>query len=126
MTRKDFKAFLRRAPSFVAGLVAITACLLGGYALQEATDVPVPPSVLGLVLYAALLLLVPAAKRATRPAATMLVRILGALIVPPFVALWLFRDAVAPDVPSILAILTGTSLLSAFVTAALYRRLSRG
>lgn len=125
MSRKDPARILRDLPSVAGGLLVLIACLGAGYGVQALTQLPVPPSVIGLALYAALLLFVPGAERLTKPAAGLLVRLLGALIVPPFVALWLFRETVAADAAPILLILTATSIASAFVTAAVYRQLTR-
>ena len=126
MPRKRIATHLRRAGRFVAGFAIIVLCLASAHLLLGCLPLPLPAPVLGLVLYAALLAASGRVRQVSEGAASLFTSYLGAFIVPPFMALWLFRSEVEANLVAVLFVITATSLLSAVVTASVFRLLAGG
>lgn len=119
------RARLRGVPRRLPGIAGAVLCLIAGRALVTWADLPLPGAVAGLVLYAAVLLVLPPLRSLAEPGAALLTGLLGALIVPPFVGLVLFAPLLQANWQPVVAILILTTLLSGFVTAFLYRAMGR-
>lgn len=93
---------------------------IAGAALAARLALPVPGAILGLIAYAGWL----ASGRAvawSRPGAALLVRWIGAMIVPALVGLEAYATKLAGAALPLAALMVGTTLVTAVTTAALYR-----
>ncbi|OYU16166.1 MAG: hypothetical protein CFE37_02130 [Alphaproteobacteria bacterium PA4] len=104
----------------VPGLLLCVGLALAGQALAAALQLPVPGAVLGLLAYLLLLLLVPAARH-TRAGAALLVRWIGAMLVPALIGLHAALPLLAAAALPVMLLLVGTTLVTALATAWLYR-----
>lgn len=92
-------------------------------AAWAALDVPGP--ILGLAAYLGLLALWPAFGALTLPAARLLTRFLGALIVPAAVGLAAFAPFVAEAALPLAVVLVASTVVTGITTALLYAGLKR-
>jgi putative effector of murein hydrolase LrgA (UPF0299 family) len=115
---------LRRFLRYAACAAAIVGGLLAGDWLVAVTGVPLPRSVVGLFLLAALCFALPHAQAILEPLERGVARWLGALIVPPLVGAAMFAGLLGQHAAALAVILIGTTLLAGFVTAYLYRRMA--
>ncbi len=110
------RAIVETAP----GVALCCLLALGGDAVARGVGLPVPGAVLGLLVYAIWL----ASGRGiawSQPGAILLVRWLGAMIVPALVALQGAAWVPAGAAGALLGLLVVTTLVTAGVTAVLYR-----
>lgn len=87
--------------------------------------IAVPGPIVGLAVYLALLALWPAFRNWTLPAARLLTRFLGALIVPAAVGLAAFAPFVAEVAPQLVLVIVVSTLVTGLTTALLYAGLRR-
>ena len=102
------------------GVLLCCGLAVAGGALAEALRLPVPGAILGLGLYLAWLV----SGRGigwSRPGAALLLRWLGAMIVPALVGLGGDLGLLAGALLPLLLVLLVSTLLTALVTALLYR-----
>lgn len=100
----------------------LLCCLLAllGDAIAARAALPVPGAIVGLVAYAAWL----GSGRVigwSRPGAALLIRWIGAMIVPALVGLQALWWKLAGEVLALALVMVVTTLLTALVTATLYR-----
>ena len=112
---------MKTAIDLAIGLVIIALFAAAGDLIVGITRVPVPAPILGMALFAVFLLLVPGLRARVERAAMALTGLLGALIVPPFVGLVLFRDELGANFGSVAIIILITTPLTAVVTALSHR-----
>lgn len=101
----------------VALCIVLAVC---GDRLAARLGLPVPGAVLGLIVYLGGLL---AGRRLdwSRPGAALLLRWIGAMVVPALVGLQAQMKLLASSGLVILAVLVATTLITAVATALLYR-----
>ena len=102
------------------GVALCAGLALAGDTLAARLGLPVPGAVLGLVFYLAWLL----AGRGigwSRPGAALLLRWIGALIVPALVSLALAADRIAPVLLPLAGVMLVSTLVTAVATAVIYR-----
>jgi holin-like protein len=114
--QRQLAAVARDAP----GVVLCAGLAIGGGAVVRGLALPLPGAVVGLLAYLALL----AAGRGigwSRPGAALLLRWIGALIVPALVGLQAYAVVLAGAALSLAAVLVTTTLVTALATAAIFR-----
>lgn len=116
---------MKAAIEIAGGLIVLALFALAGDMLVLFTGVPLPPAIVGMALFAAAVAGVPALKVRAARASTLMVGLLGAFIVPPFVGLVLFADELEANLLPVAAILLITTPLTGLVTALAYRALRR-
>lgn len=87
--------------------------------------IAVPGPILGLAAYLGLLALSPAFRSWTLPAARLLTRFLGALIVPAAVSLAAFAPFLAEVAPQLILVIVVSTLVTGLTTALIYAGLRR-
>ena len=115
---------MKSAIELVTGLVVIALFALAGDLIVIFARLPLPAPIVGMALFALLLALVPAMRRRVERAAMLLTGLLGALIVPPFLGLALFREELGAHAPAVLLVLIVTTPLTAIATGYAYRLLA--
>ena len=105
--------------AIAGGLALLVLLALGGAAVREAAGLPLPGSILGLLVY--LLLLATGRFDWTLRAATAVTGLIGALIVPPLVGLALFSGTLLPAIWELSLLLVVTTGVTAVATAVLFR-----
>lgn len=108
-----------------AGLALLVMLSLAGDIVVAWVGLGVPGPVVGLGGYLLLLSAWPAFGRWTLPAARLLTRYLGALIVPAAVGLAAFAPFLAGAVPALALVLVVSTLVTGLTTALLYAGLKR-
>lgn len=111
---------MRRVLEMLPGVVLCVVLAIGGDWLAARLGLPVPGAVLGLIVYLGGLL----AGRGigwSRPGAALLLRWIGAMVVPALVGLQAQMAVLAGDALVILAVLAATTVITAVATALLYR-----
>ncbi len=111
---------MRIAWETLPGVLLCCGLAVAGTAVSEAVRLPVPGAILGLITYLGWL----AWGRGigwSRPGAALLLRWLGAMIVPALVGLGAYLGLLAGALLPLLALLLVTTLLTALVTAVIYR-----
>ena len=108
-----------------AGFGALVLLSLAGDLAAAWLGIAVPGPILGLGAYVLLLWLWPAFGRWTLPAARLLTRLLGALIVPAAVGLAAFAPFVAGAALPLALVLVVSTLVTGVATALLYAGLKR-
>ncbi|MGB7406273.1 MAG: CidA/LrgA family protein [Pacificimonas sp.] len=116
---------MKQAGNLVFGLVIVALFALAGDLIVIATGLPVPPSVMGLILFATALAALPALRRIVAAASELLTGLLGAFIVPLFVGLWLFRTELAEHWLPIGVVLLVTTPLTGLAAILAYRLAAR-
>ena len=109
----------------VAGFVALALLSLAGDLAAALLGVAVPGPIVGLGAYLLLLWIWPAFGAWTLPAARLLTRFLGALIVPAAVGLAAFAPFIAGVAPALALVLVVSTLVTGLTTALLYAGLKR-
>lgn len=109
----------------VAGFVALVLLSLLGDLAAALLDIDVPGPILGLGAYLLLWWIWPAFGAWTLPAARLLTRFLGALIVPAAVGLAAFAPFIAGAAPELALVLVVSTLVTGVTTALLYAGLKR-
>lgn len=104
----------------VPGLLLCIGLSLAGQALAAALQLPVPGAVLGLLVYLLLLLWVPSATT-TRPGAALLIRWIGAMLVPALIGLQGAVPLLAQSALPVALLLVMTTMITGLATAWLYR-----
>ncbi len=104
----------------LAGVLLCVALALGGEALVAALRLPVPGAILGLVVYLGWLS-VGRGIGWSRRGAALLIRWIGAMIVPALVGLQAYAGNLAGAALPLALLLVVTTLLTALATALLYR-----
>lgn len=102
------------------GVLLCCALAMAGNALASWLRLPVPGAVLGLLAYLGWLI----SGRGigwSRPGAALLLRWIGALIVPALVGLTAYAGVLAGAAVSLLVVLLATTLLTALTTAVIFR-----
>lgn len=107
------------------GLVVLVLLSLAGDLAVALLGIAVPGPIVGLAVYLALLALWPAFRSWTLPAARLLTRYLGALIVPAAVGLAAFAPFVAEVAPQLALVIVVSTLVTGLTTALLYAGLRR-
>lgn len=107
------------------GLTVLIILSLAGDLAVALLGVAVPGPIVGLAAYLALLAAWPAFRGWTLPAARLLTRFLGALIVPAAVGLAAFTPFVAEVAPQLLLVIIVSTLVTGLTTALLYAGLRR-
>ena len=108
------------AVQIIPGVLLCCALALAGNALVARAQLPVPGAVLGLLAYLGWL----AIGRGigwSRPGAALLLRWIGALIVPALVGLTAYAGVLAGAALPLLVLLVVTTLLTALATAVIFR-----
>jgi len=111
---------MRRGLELAAGVLLCGALALAGDAIAASAVLPVPGAALGLLAYAMLLI----GGRGigwSRPGARLLVRWIGAMIVPALVGLTTQAGVMTGAALPIIVLLVVTTLVTAVATALLYR-----
>lgn len=109
----------------MAGFVVLALLSLAGDLAAALLGVAVPGPIIGLGAYLLLLSVWPAFAAWTLPAARLLTRFLGALIVPAAVGLAAFAPFIAGVAPALALVLVVSTLLTGLTTALLYAGLKR-
>lgn len=107
------------------GLALLVALSLAGDLVAAVAGLGVPGPILGLAAYLLLLGVWPAFGRLTLPAARLLTRYLGALIVPAAVGLAAFMPFLGPAVPALALVIVVSTLVTGVTTALIYAGLRR-
>ena len=107
-----------------AGLAVLVLLSLGGDLVAATFDIGVPGPILGLGLYL-LLGMWSAFAELTLPAARLLTRFLGALIVPAAVGLAAFAPFIAEAAPPLALVIVVSTIVTGLTTALLYAGLKR-
>ena len=107
------------------GIVVLVTLSLAGDLAAALLGIAVPGPILGLAAYLGLLLLWPAFGAWTLPAARLLTRFLGALIVPAAVGLAAFAPFVAGVAPQLILVIVVSTLVTGLTTALIYAGLRR-
>ncbi|MDO9490132.1 MAG: CidA/LrgA family protein [Sphingomonadaceae bacterium] len=98
---------------------------LAGDLAAALIGIAVPGSILGLAVYLGLLALWPAFRGWTLPAAQLLTRFLGALIVPAAVGLAAFAPFLAEVAPRLMLVIVVSTLVTGLTTALIFAGLRR-
>ena len=109
----------------LAGFVALVLLSLAGDLAAALLGIDIPGPIIGLGAYLLLLWLWPSFGAWTLPAARLLTRYLGALIVPAAVGLAAFAPFIAGAVPALAVVLVASTLVTGLTTALLYAGLKR-
>jgi holin-like protein len=107
----------------IAGFLVILLCLLAGELAASFSGVPVPGSVIGMLLLAGLLLGRLLRLELVRPAADLLLRYMGLFFVPPGVGLMLHFDLIAAEWPAILAASLASTLAVLVIVGLVQQRM---
>jgi holin-like protein len=102
------------------GVLLCMGLALAGDALAAVLRLPVPGAVLGLIVYLALLLMGRGIGW-SRPGAALLLRWIGAMVVPALVSLALAADGLAPVLLPLALVMLVSTLVTALATALIYR-----
>lgn len=111
---------MRSGFQLLPGLLLCMGLALSGDALAAALRLPVPGAVLGLVAYLCWLL-IGRGIGWSRPGAALLLRWIGALVVPALVSLALAADGLSPVLLRLAGVMLVSTLVTAVATAAIYR-----
>jgi putative effector of murein hydrolase LrgA (UPF0299 family) len=111
---------LRKGLAVLPGLLLCAGLAIAGDALAAALRLPVPGAVIGLIAYL-LWLLTGRGIGWSRPGAALLLRWIGALVVPALVSLALAADRIAGVLLPLAAVMLVSTLITALATAAIYR-----
>lgn len=114
------QALLEAIRRDVPGLLLCIALAIVGEALVTALNLPLPGAIVGLLAFLGLLF----AGRATawsRPGAALLLRWLGALVVPVLIGLQAYAGALAGAALPLALLLVTTTLVTALATALIFR-----
>jgi holin-like protein len=111
---------LRAAPALLPGVLLCAGLALCGEALVGAAQLPLPGPVLGLLVYLAWLL-VGRGIGWSRSGAALLLRWIGAMIVPALVSLALIAGRIAPVLLPLALVMLASTLITAVATALIYR-----
>lgn len=111
---------MRSVLAMVPGVLLCCALGVAGNAAAACARLPVPGSVLGMLVYA-LWLVTGRGIGWSRPGAALLLRWLGAMVVPALVGLTAYAGTLAGVVAELLFLLVVTTLVTAIATAMLYR-----
>jgi holin-like protein len=111
-----------RTAQQIAGLFGLGAlAALGGW-LAPLLPLPIPGPVCGLILLLLLLAVIPPLEGWIAPAADLLLRYLGLLIVPAAVGVFGYGDVIARHGVALLVILLVTTVLTGLISAHLFAR----
>ena len=102
------------------GVLLCCALAVAGNALAAMAQLPVPGAVLGLLAYLGWLISGRGIGWST-PGAALLLRWIGALIVPALVGLTAYAGVVAVAAIPLLVVLVATTLITALATALIFR-----
>ncbi|WP_426167654.1 CidA/LrgA family protein [Sandarakinorhabdus sp. DWP1-3-1] len=111
---------MRNSIEIGAGALLCIALAMAGDALVAALRLPVPGAIIGLVVYLGWLTIGRGIGWSRRGAA-LLIRWIGAMIVPALVGLQAYAGALAGTALPLALLLVVTTLLTALATALLYR-----
>lgn len=111
--------------ALAAGFAVLVLLSLAGDLAAALLGISVPGPILGLAVYLLLLAVWPAFGAWTLPAARLLTRFLGALIVPAAVGLAAFAPFVAGVAPQLALVIVVSTLVTGITTALLYAGLRR-
>ena len=117
MQRKE--ASVRRSFETLAGISLCVALAWGGALLANWAGLPVPGAVLGMAVY--VLLLASGRGDWSLGGADLLNRLIGAMIVPALVGLGAFGRELLPALGPLAVVLVGSTVVTAVVTAGLFR-----
>ena len=121
----DDEAKARNGWTVAAGFAVLVVLSLGGDLVAATLGIGVPGPILGLGVYLLLLGFWPAFGELTLPAARLLTRFLGALIVPAAVGLAAFAPFIAEAAPPLALVLVVSTIVTGLTTALLYAGLKR-
>lgn len=111
---------MRAVVGAVPGVALCCALAVAGDALAGWVQLPVPGAIIGFIVYLGWLVLGRGIAW-SRPGAALLIRWIGAMIVPALVGLQAHAMALAGVALPLLALLVATTLVTALATAAIYR-----
>lgn len=114
------QARVTAAVQIIPGVLLCCVLALAGNALVARAHLPVPGAVIGLLAYLGWLL-VGRGIGWSRPGAALLLRWIGALIVPALVGLTAYAGVLAGAALPLLVLLVVTTLLTALATALIFR-----
>jgi holin-like protein len=104
----------------IPGVLLCSALAVAGNALVGRAHLPVPGAVLGLLAYLGWLT-VGRGIGWSRPGAALLLRWIGALIVPALVGLTAYAGVLAGAAMPLLVVLVASTLVTALATAVIFR-----
>lgn len=107
------------------GLALLAALSLVGQLAATAASLSIPGPIVGLAAYLIWLLVAPSTIRWSLPAAHLLTRFLGALIVPAAVGLAAFAPLLDRSAGALALVLVASTLITGAATAALYSLFAR-
>lgn len=113
----------RETLHWLSGAAILAACSLAGRLLSERLALPVPGSVVGMLLLLAGLLLYGGVPRGLALVSSQLLRLLALLFLPAAVGVFFLRDLDAGDWLALLAATTIGTLLSFTLCALLLKKL---
>ncbi len=116
---------MKSAIELVGGLIVIALFAFLGDMVALVTTLPLPSAIMGMAMFAGALALFPAFRVRMARASTLMTGLLGALIVPPFLGLVLFRAELAANLLPVAVIILVTTPLTALATAFAYRLFRR-
>ncbi len=116
---------LRSGVRLVAALVVLVVFLAAGTVVADGAGLPIPGSVIGMVLLAGALQLGLVRPDWVRPAADVLLRHMGLLFVPPGVAVMVYTDLIRSEWLPILGGSVASTLAVLVVVGRLQQRLER-
>jgi holin-like protein len=111
---------LRNGLAVLPGVLLCAGLAVTGDAVVTALGLPVPGAVLGLIGYL-VWLLIGRGIGWSRPGAALLLRWIGAMVVPALVSLALAADRIAGVLLPLAAVMLVSTLITALATAAIYR-----
>ncbi|WP_346838157.1 CidA/LrgA family protein [Microbulbifer sp. SAOS-129_SWC] len=114
---------LRSAGHWLAGAAALCACNLLGQKISDALALPVPGSVVGMLILLIALMLYGGIPRGVGMVSGQLLRLLALLFLPAAVGIYFVRDLSARDWLGLLAATTVGTLLSLTLCALLLKKL---
>jgi holin-like protein len=106
--------------AYAAGLIALILLWAIGEILSALLGIDIPGSIIGLALYLLLMRLSPSFSAWTRPAAQLLTRLLGAMIVPAAVGLAAFAPFLFEVAPRLVLVLVISTVFTGVTTALLF------
>lgn len=108
-----------------AGIAMLVLLSLAGDLVAALLQIPIPGAIIALTAYLLLMAISPSLAVWTLPAARLLTRILGALIVPAAVGLAAFAPFLAGVAPELILVLVVSTLVTGLTTALLYAGLRK-
>jgi holin-like protein len=109
----------------ITSVIILCGLSIGGEHVSNALHLPVPGPILGMITLLALLAAFPRLHAWVAPAADVLLRWLGALIVPAAAGIVLYGDVFKDHGLALAAVLVVTTLMTGLSIALIYRATAR-